>query len=283
MLQLVIQITIRNAARDIGYNLALIITSSYDNYSGLRYIPGGGKMQSHFLISFMPQASVVVVTMGDTDTHRDVKSVVQNVVNSPRFRSLIADVIESSNHTANLTQTTLSNISHSTACTGSQPVSTNVAGTSVTTASTFSNSSRTTYANPVAEFNAIFRRGASTGQQQQGGGTVASFLPGIAPYTARSRSRNTSRTSRGRRSSSAPPASASAASKPKANNVFTREVVLLSSPTASNVVKGKKKAELLREGQVISSFDFYRSWTEEDVYRHLGMAFQDKLHGKRYV
>ena len=75
----------------------------------------------------------------------------------------------------------------------------------------------------------------------------------------------------------------SAPSKPKANNAFTREVVLLSSPTASNVVKGKKKAECLRKGQIISSFDFYRSWTEEDVYRQLSMAFQDKLHGKRYV
>ena len=132
---------------------------------------------------------------------------------------------------------------------------------------------------PIAEFNAFFRRGASTGQQQQGGGTVASFLPGIAHYTARLRSRNC-RTSRGRRSSSA--SSASAASKPKANNAFTREVVLLSRPSASTVVKGKKKAELLREGQVISSFDFFRSWTEEDVYRQLSVAFQDKLRGKRY-
>jgi hypothetical protein len=108
------------------------------------------------------------------DTHRDVESVVQNVVNSPQFRSLIADVIESSNHTTNLTQTTSSNISQS------QTISANaqVASTSTTTptAST-SNLSRTTYANPVAEFNAIFRRGASTSQQQQGGGTVASFLP----------------------------------------------------------------------------------------------------------
>ena len=211
------------------------------------------------------------------DTHRDVESVVQNVVNSPQFRTLVADVIESSNQTTNLTQTTSSNISPS------QTISTNVqvAGTSTTTASTSNSRSRTTYANPIAEFNAIFRRGASTGQQQQGGGTVASFLPGIAHYTARSRSRNgsTTRTSRGRRSSSA----SSAPSKSKANNAFTREVVLLSSPTASNVVKGKKKAELLRKGQVISSFDFYRSWTKEDVYQQLSMAFQDKLHGKRYV
>jgi hypothetical protein len=211
-----------------------------------------------------------------SDTRGDVESVFQNVVNSPQFRSLVADVIESSNHTTKLTQTETSSISQN----QSQPKSTNVAGNSATTASASNNRSRTTYANPIAEFNAIFRRGASTGQQQQGGGTVASFLPGIAHYTARLRSRNC-RTSRGRRSSSA--LSASAASKPKANNAFTREVVLLSRPSASTVVKGKKKAELLREGQVISSFDFFRSWTEEDVYRQLSVAFQDKLRGKRYV
>ena len=169
-------------------------------------------------------------------------------------------------------QTTLPNISQSTS---SQPVSTNVAGASATMASASSNRTLTTYVNPIAEFNAIFRRGASTGQQQQGGGTVASFLPGIDHYTARSRSLNTSRMSQSRRSSSA--SSASAASKLKANNVFTREVVLLSSHTACNVVKGKKKAELLRKGHVIRLFDFCRNWTEEDVYRQLGYAFQKKL------
>ena len=41
----VIQITIRNAACDRGYNLALTITSSYDNYGGLRYIPVEGNVQ----------------------------------------------------------------------------------------------------------------------------------------------------------------------------------------------------------------------------------------------
>ena len=175
-----------------------------------------------------------------------------------------------------MTQTEASSISQN----QSQPKSANVAGNSAMTASASNNRSRTTNANPIAEFNIIFQRGASTGQQQQGGGTVASFLPGIAHYTARLRSRNC-RMSQGRRSSSA--SSASATSKPKASNAFTREVVLLSSPSASTVVKRKKKAELLREGQVISLFDFSRSWTEEDVYWQLSVAFQNKLHGKRYV
>ncbi|CAB4022876.1 Hypothetical predicted protein [Paramuricea clavata] len=126
-----------------------------------------------------------------SDTHGDVESVVQNVVNSPQFRSLVADVIESSNHTTNLTPTEASSISQN----QSQPNPTNVAGNSAMTASASNNRSRTTYTNPMVEFNAIFRRGASTGQQQQGSGTVTSFLPGIAHYTARSQN---CRTSRGR-------------------------------------------------------------------------------------
>lgn len=210
------------------------------------------------------------------DSQREVDSVVENVVNSPQFRSLITDVIQSSNRGTNASQTT-STRSNPPQSSQLSSISSNVASTS---ASTSNNPSRATFASPIAEFNAIFRRGASTSQQQRGGGTVASFLPGIAHYTERSRSRST-RSTRGRRSSSR--TSASTASKPKANNVYTREVVLLNSPTVSAVVKGKKKADLLREGNIISTFDFCRSWSEEEVYQHLSMAFQDKLHSKRYI
>ena len=213
------------------------------------------------------------------DSRRDVDSIVQNVVNSPQFRSLITDVIESSNQQSNppaptMAQTITTNALS--ASSSSSPATNNTQNRSVSIASR----SQTTFASPVAEFNAIFRHGASASQQQQGGGisggTVASFLPGIASYTARSRSRN-SNGSLGRRSSSC-----SSRSKPPASNTFTREVILLSSPNASSVVKGKRKADLMRKGQVINSFDFCRSWSEDDVYRHLRAGFQDKLRAMRY-
>ena len=40
---------------------------------------------------------------------------------------------------------------------------------------------------PIEAFNAIFRRGASAVQQQQGAGAVSSFSSGNGTYTPRSR------------------------------------------------------------------------------------------------
>ena len=176
-----------------------------------------------------------------------VENVVENVVNHPEFRSLVSGV-----------QT--------------QPSS----SITSTTTSTTSTSSSTTFS-PIQEFNSIFRRGASTGQQQQGAGTVSSFSPGIGTYTARSRARSSSR---GRRQNATSTCTTTARSKA---STFTREVVLLSSPEDRTVLRGKAKAELMRRGQVISSFDFNRSWTEDDVYRHLRQAFGEKLQGARYI
>ena len=65
------------------------------------------------------------------------------------------------------------------------------------------------------------------------------FLPGIASYTARSWS---SSNSRGRRSSST--------TTSKTNSIFTREVVLLNNSNNAFIVRGKKKADLMRNGQV---------------------------------
>ncbi len=45
---------------------------------------------------------------------------------------------------------------------------------------------------------------------------------------------------------------------------FTREVVLLLKAES-----GSNKAELMRRGQVIQCFEFYKEWTEEEVFQHL--------------
>lgn len=198
---------------------------------------------------------------------RDVQSIVENVVNNPQFRSLITDVVETSSQSRPVCAGSQMTAERGSTAAGVIDVD-NVATTS-------SHGSRTSHSSPVAEFNAIFRRGASTGQQ--GAGTVASFFPGIANYTARSRSRSTASSSRGRSTSTKVKP---AASKTQ-NSIFSREVVLLNNPNASSVVRGKLKAELMRRGQVISSFDFNRSWSEEDVNRHLCLAFKDKLQSAR--
>ena len=49
-----------------------------------------------------------------------------------------------------------------------------------------------------------------------------------------------------------------------------------------SVVKGNKKAELVKNGYVNSSFDFDRSWSEEDVFMNIRKGFQGKLDGTRY-
>ena len=64
--------------------------------------------------------------------------------------------------------------------------------------------------------------------------------------------------------------------------MFTQEVVLLPDPSAKSVVKGNKQAELVKNGYVISSFDFDRSWSEEDVFMNIRKGFQGKLDGTRY-
>ena len=180
-----------------------------------------------------------------------VENVVENVVNHPEFRSLVSGV-----------QTQTSSITTSTS------TSTTTSSSSASSCATFS---------PIQEFNSIFRRGASTGQQQRGAGAVSSLSPGIGTFTARSRARSSSH---GRRQNATSTCTTSA--RPKAST-FTREVVLLSSPENRTVLRGKAKAELMRRGQVISFFDFNRSWTEDDVYRHLRQAFGEKLQGTRYI
>ena len=131
---------------------------------------------------------------------------------------------------------------------------------------------RSTYSSPVEEFNSIFRFGVT--RQQQGAGTVSS-LPTRSTTRGRTQSRNSQQS---RRYSST--AMATSATR---NAAFTREVVLLSDPTASATVRGtgNDKADLIEKGQVISECDFNRSWTEEEVLGHICQAFLEKLEGRR--
>jgi hypothetical protein len=211
------------------------------------------------------------------DAAKSLDAIVENVVNSPQFRSLITDVIENGQNanqqtTSPATGQSANQLTTSPATTATRQCNRAIQQTSPAD-STLSSSRRCqTFSSPVAEFNAIFRRGASSDQSQGGSGTVSSFFPNL---TRRSRARQSNASGRRRQS-------ASTSGRSKSNNVFTREVVLLPDPNSKSVVKGNKKAELMKNGYVISSFDFDRSWSEEDVFMNLRKGFQEKLGSIRY-
>ena len=121
-------------------------------------------------------------------------------------------------------------------------------------------SSRATFSSPQHELQSLFR----TGGRGRGGGTVASFVPILGS------SRFSARSSRSRVSS-----------KPKRKK-YSREVVLLSRSNIKSVVRGSNKAELMRKGQVIQCFEFYKEWTDKEVYENLREAFAHVLQNTRY-
>jgi hypothetical protein len=167
------------------------------------------------------------VTVDDTNNMRTIGN---NVVTHPQFRSLLNDAVGSSRQTPEHINRSRTNTNNAT----------------TTNSSANLGLGRSRYSSPVEEFRSIFRFGSTQGQQ--GGGTVASFSSigsSIGSSTcARSRSRNR----RSQRSS------ASTSINPCTN--FAREVVLVNSPTDCTTVGGKAKADLMKNGQVISSFDF---------------------------
>ena len=121
------------------------------------------------------------------------------------------------------------------------------------------NTSRATFSSPQQELRSLFR----TGGRGRGGGTVASFVPVLGS------SRCGARSSRSRVSS-----------KPK-RKTFSREVVLLSRANVKFVVRGSKKADLMRKGQVVQCFEFCKEWTEKEVFENLSEAFAEVLQGTR--
>ena len=191
------------------------------------------------------------------DNNRDLQSIVNNVVNHPQFRLLLSDAVETSRSASEASQR-------------NQLTSTGTNPTSNSNSTPNGGNGRSTYSSPVEEFNSIFRFGVT--RQQQGAGTVSSFTP-------RSTSRGRTQSLNSRRSRRySPTATATSATR---NTAFTREVVLLSDPTASATVRGNDKADLIKKGQVISDCDFNRSWTEEEVFGHIRQAFLEKLEGRR--
>ena len=195
-----------------------------------------------------------------SSNENNLQSIVNNVVNHPQFRLLLNNAFETSRSATEESQRSQTTSSD-----------TNLQCTSAASTPT-PNAGRSTYSNPVEEFNSIFRFGVT---RERGAGTVSSFTP-ISTFRGRAQSRHSRRSRR-----YSPTATATTTSSTSNAASFTREVVLLSKPTDSTTVKGNAKADLMKKGQVISVFDFKRSWTEEEVLSHIRQAFQEKLEGCR--
>ena len=132
----------------------------------------------------------------------------------------------------------------------------------------------------LRNFIPFFLFGSSS--RQQGGGPVASFCP-IGPTIGLSTSSTAGRRNRrnfGRNQRSL--ASRSSSISTNQGTDFAREVVLLNRPTDCTTVRGKAKADLMKNGHVISSFDFQKNWSDQEIIRRIGMAFEDKLEGSRF-
>ena len=192
-------------------------------------------------------------TLASSDDTNNLRAIVNNVVHHPQFRSLLNDAVGSSRQTSEC-------MNHN-------------GRNSATTTNFSANPGRPSYSSPAEEFRSIFRFGST--QRQQGGGTVASFSS-VSPSTGSSvRGRSRSRNRRNQRSS------ASTSTNPCTN--FAREVVLVNNPTDCTTIRGKAKADLIKKGQVISSFDFQKSWSDEEIKKQIGLAFEEKLQGSRFV
>lgn len=199
----------------------------------------------------------------------NIRTIVENVVNHPQFRSLLTDAVGSSRQTPEFVNEENN---------GAQWSRTNV--NNATSNTTSANPGRSTYASPVEEFRSIFRFGSSS--RQQGGGPVASFCP-IGPTIGLSTSSTAGRRNRrnfGRNQRSS--ASRSSSISTNQGTDFAREVVLLNRPTDCTTVRGKAKADLMKNGHVISSFDFQKNWSDQEIIRRIGTAFEDKLEGSRF-
>lgn len=173
------------------------------------------------------------------DAPKTLDAIVENVVSSPQYRSLIT-VIENGQDSANQQTTrfaTGQNANQQTTGLSTEQCNSGVQQTSVASTTTqSSNRWCQAFACPVAEFNAIFRRGASPDQLQRGSGTVSSFLPNL---TQRSRTRQSSAWGRRRQSAHTP-------GHRKSNSVCTRDkkvtfshLICLSPSGAINIYYSK--------------------------------------------
>ncbi|CAB4025029.1 G2 M phase-specific E3 ubiquitin- ligase-like [Paramuricea clavata] len=140
----------------------------------------------------------------------------------------------------------------------------NLAGLNVASSSNQNSARRT----PREELQALFHRGTSNFQQS-------------LPQFQRRTSWGPSPSSRSRSGSQGKlkPYTNTNSSKGKNSNkktTFAREVVLLRRPSDS-MVRGGAKAELQRLGHVISSFEFDKLWSANEVQEKLEEAFKKPL------
>ena len=137
-------------------------------------------------------------------------------------------------------------------------------------AASCSTSSSRPFQTPVEEFRSLFRTGTASST------SIPRFRrfhqqPRGRPYVASRIGRCTGSHSH-RATSTSTAASPGAGSKVQQTS-FCREVVLLNDPQDVSVVRGARKANLHRSGNVLSAFMFNKSWTALEVCENLERAF----------
>ena len=185
-----------------------------------------------------------------------IEQLVNGVLFHPQFRDIVSNMSSSPNSTSSVTATT-----------STAPLTPPAIHSSVTTSQVGINQNQS----PAEELRAIFRRGTSSQQQQNVNATIPRFNSRFS-YQPRGRRTNTSirkqsnaegkQKTTGKRCSQTP-----------GKQSFCREVVLLTSPDDTKVVRGHNKAALHRTGNVISAFKFEKSWCFSTVCEELKKAF----------
>ena len=175
-----------------------------------------------------------------------LEELVNGVLTHPNFRNIVGN-INSSNNSMNREQL------------GSNSTTISPASGLVPTALPTTN--------PAQELRNLFARGTSTSQQGNQNATLPRFNNRFS-YQPRGRNRalpysTTTQTSKGKPRGKAT----------KSAQTFCREVVLLNSADDNLVVRGSKKIELHRKGNIIRAFQFKKEWTFCEVYEELEKEF----------
>ena len=65
---------------------------------------------------------------------------------------------------------------------------------------------------------------------------------------------------------------------------FTKEIILLTSPTDCKVVRQGTKQMLYQQGHILSAVELHKEWTAYEMIAHLTDCFGSKIpEGARYV
>ena len=122
---------------------------------------------------------------------------------------------------------------------------------------------RSTNQSPVEEFRALFR---ATRQP-------ARDTPRFQARSTYNRPNRPNSSVRCRPSPSSTSTSTTLTKNKQTKTVFCREVILLNRADADVVVRGHNKAELYKKGNVISAFEFNKSWSADEVRKSIEEAF----------